>query len=151
MSFRVAMILAALVFCAPVALSQQDDALDESLAFVGMRRADLGWEPKGWWPRFPVAPYKLRAFDALFAAPLDSVTFTRSLPTTAWEMLDPDALNQQKERGASTLFQAVQRLGVDPKFGGFRGYSANLIAPDTALDEAIFALTQRADRPVRIF
>ena len=126
------------------------DALDETLALVGLQRQDLGWEPKGWWPRFPVAPYKLRAFDALFAEPLDSVTFARSLGATAWEELDPAELDARPERGVGNLFQAVQSLGIDPKFGGFRGYSANLIAPETPLDQAILELTRMERRPVRI-
>jgi hypothetical protein len=127
-----------------------DDALDEALALVGMRRADLGWEPKGWWPRFPVAPYKLRAFDALFAAPLDSITFTRALAATAWEKLDPAGLDARDDRESGNLFQAVQRLGIDPKFGGFRGYTANVIAPATDLDAAILEFTKMSHRPVRI-
>ena len=44
------------------------DALDQALDLAGLSRGDLGWTPKGWWPRFPAdIPYKLRAFDALFA------------------------------------------------------------------------------------
>jgi len=150
MTAKMAAIVIVLALCAPLVSSQQDDALDEALALVGMQRGDLGWEPKGWWPRFPVAPYKLRAFDALFAEPLDSVAFTRALAATAWEKLDPDELDARRERGVGNLFQAVQRLGIDPKFGGFRGYSANLIAPETPLDEAILELTRLAGRPVRI-
>jgi len=139
-----------MIFCAFPSWAQEADALDEALDLVGMTRADLGWEPKAWWPRFPVAPYKLRAFDALFAEPLDSVTFTRTLGTAAWEMLDPEALDQRGTRGAGSLFQAVQRLGIDPKFGGFRGYATNLTAPETPLDQAILEVTSQAGRPVRI-
>ena len=147
MKTKAAAIVVALALCGSFASAQEVDALDEALGLVGMERADLGWEPKGWWPRFPVAPYELRAFDALFAEPLDSVTFTRALASTAWEELDPEQLDARPERGVGNLFQAVQRLGIDPKFGGFRGYSANLIAPETPLDEAILELTRlRAGR-----
>ena len=134
----------------PLAAAEQGDALDDALALVGMRRADLGWTPKGWWPRFPDVPYKLRAFDALFAEPLDSITFTRSLAKTAWEGLDPEQLDQRQGRNGTNLFQAVQRLGIDPKFGGFRGYTANVLAPEKPLDEAILQLMRAADRPTRI-
>ncbi|MFQ5806514.1 MAG: hypothetical protein ACE5I3_08695 [Phycisphaerae bacterium] len=136
----------------PLGLAQQGDALDEALALVGMRRADLGWKPKSWWPRFPDVPYKLRAFDALFAEPLDAITFTRSLAKTAWEKLDPTELDQDQGRTSphTNLFAAVQRLGIDPKFGGFRGYTANVLAPQTPLDEAILKLTEAAHRPTRI-
>jgi len=123
------------------------DALDEALALVGMRRADLGWEPKGWWPRFPRVPYKLAAFDAIFAAPLDGATYARALAETASRHLDPAELGKKEDRGAGQLFQAAQRLGVDPRFGGFRGYSANLTAEPTPLDRAILELTRQAGRP----
>ncbi len=150
MTKKMLVIAAVIICCAPLAADRQPDALDEALALAGMRRADLGWEPKGWWPRWPDAPYKLRAFDSLFAAPLESVTLTRALAATAWEELDPAKLDQQGERGDGNLFHAVQRLGIDPRFGGFRGYSANLLAPLTDLDEAILKVTELYGRPVDI-
>jgi hypothetical protein len=150
MKAKVVMVLLVMICCTQLASSRQGDALDDALSLAGMRRADLGWEPKGWWPRFPVAPYKLRAFDALFAEPLDSVVFTRSLAATAWEKLDPAGLTEKDQRGSGALFQAVQRLGIDPKFGGFRGYTANVIAPATDLDDAILQVTRAWNRPVHI-
>jgi hypothetical protein len=125
------------------------DALDETLALVGMRRDDLGWRVKGWWPRWPDVPYKLRAFDALFAEPLDTIAYSRALGETAWTFLDPAKLDTKEGRNDGQLMQAVQRLGVDPKFGGFRGYSANLVAPPTPLDEAILKLIETAGRATR--
>jgi len=125
----------------------EGDALDEALALVGMQRADLGWEPKGWWPRYPEVTYKLRSFDRLFAAPLENITYARALAATAALHLDPENLDQKENRGGGQLFQAVQRLGIDPRYGGFRGYSTNLTAPLTPLDEAILQLTRQAGRP----
>jgi hypothetical protein len=125
------------------------DALDEALALVGMQRQDLGWEPKGWWPRFPDVPYKLRSFDRLFAAPLENVTYCRALAATAWQHLDPENLDRKESRGGDQLFQAVQRLGIDPRFGGFRGYSTNLTAELTPLDRAVLELIRAAGRPTQ--
>ena len=133
------------------AVQKESDSLDEALLLVNMRRADLGWKPKGWWPRFPDVPYKLRAFDALFARPFEAITFTRALGKTAWEMLDPDELDKAQGYGSRNLFRAVQRLGIDPKFGGFRGYTANLNAPAMPLDQAILKLTESARRPTQAF
>ena len=130
-----------------VSSGQQPDALDEALDLVGMKRADLGWQPKGWWARFPAhIPYKLRSFDSLFAEPLDTVPFTRALARAAQEHLDPATLNDKLARGGH-LYNAVHSLGVDPKFGGIRGYAANLTAEPTPLDQAILTLMRAADRP----
>ena len=147
-----ATLLATVLLCAlasPLAFGQDGDALDETLALVGMRRADLGWTPKGWWPRFPDVPYKLRAFDALFAEPLDSITYTRALAQTAWEGLDPAQLDAKPQRGSRSLYRTVQQLGIDPKFGGFRGYTANVLAPELPLNEAIIELYRAAHRTTR--
>ncbi|MFH1680062.1 MAG: hypothetical protein ABIH26_05385 [Candidatus Eisenbacteria bacterium] len=134
----------------PLFASRAPDALDETLALVGLRRADLGWEPKGWWPRYPDVPYKLRAFDSLFREPLDAVAFTRSLAEAAREKLDPERLDEKEGDRDGPLFQAVQRIGIDPKFGGFRGYSANLLAGEVPLDEAVLDLVRAAGRPGRV-
>jgi len=144
------LVIVALLSCGP-SPTMAGDALDETLSLVGMRRADLGWTPKGWWPRYPDVPYKLRAFDSLFAAPLDTITYTRVLGATAWDKLDPEKLDTIDSRQAGNLFQAVQGLGIDPKFGGFRGYTTNLHAPPTPLDEAILKLTELAGRPTRAY
>jgi hypothetical protein len=126
--------------------------LDETLALAGMNRADLGWTPKGWWPRFPAdIPYKLRAFDSLLDDPLDSIAYARSLAHAVKEHLDPAVINERKDRGTTPLYLAVHRLGINPKFGGLRGYSANLTAKETPLDEAIIALHEAAGRTTRPF
>jgi len=150
MTRRFPVLLPFILLASGATLTPGQDALDETLALVGMQRTDLGWEPKAWWPRYPDVPYKLRAFDALFAEPLDCVAYTRTLGDTAWTDLDPAALDKTDGRGGSThLFFAVQRLGVDPKFGGFRGYTANCLAPETPLDQAILQLYAAAHRTTK--
>ncbi len=147
---RLTILVAILTVTMCTAGARAGDALDDALALAGLERQDLGWTPKGWWPRFPDVPYKLRAFDPLFAAPLETVTYTRMLGQTAWDKLDPEKLDAEQGRDSRNLFQAVQRLGVDPKFGGFRGYTTNLLAELTPLDEAILQVTAQAGRPTRI-
>ncbi len=149
MKFKLLLIVAVVNFSGCAVRAQSGDALDETLALVGMRRTDLGWTPKAWWPRYPVVPYKLRAFDALFAEPLDTITYTRSMAQTAWDGLDPEQLDADPQRGSRSLFRTVQRLGIDPKFGGFRGYTANVLAPEMPLDEAIIELYRAAHRTSR--
>ena len=123
------------------------DALDEALALAGLQRQDLGWAPKGWWPRFPAdIPYKLRAFDSLFNEPLDNIAYARSLAHAAKTHLDPATLDEDAGRNCTNLYLAANRLGINPKFGGLRGYTTNLTAKDTPLDEAILAIYEAAGR-----
>ncbi len=150
MSWKRTIVVMCLGCCVSSAAGGEGDALDEALAEVGMRRADLGWRPKGWWPQYPAnIPYKLRCFDALLSAPLDAVTFARSLARSAKDHLDPAVLDTKPERFGGHLYKAVHALAVNPKFGGLRGYTANLTAEDTPLDEAILALHRAAGRPTK--
>ena len=133
-------------------IAQEPDALDEALALVNMKRQDLGWQPKGWWPQYPAdIPYKLRAFDSLFERPLETVTFTRLLGHVARSHLNPETLDKEMRRGSTHLFEAVHNLGINPKCGSLRGYATNLTAEPTKLDEAILVLHRAAGRPTRPF
>ena len=145
-----AILLAVLLI--PNVTAANGDALDDTLELVGLKRADLGWTPKAWWPRFPDVPYKLRAFDALVAEPLDSITYTRALAQAAYAQLDPEQLDTPHGRTGpvTNLFRATQSLGIDPKFGGFRGYTANVLADPTPLDEALLMLLRQTNHPSRI-
>ncbi len=130
----------------PVA-AEETDALDQALALAGLQRADLGWRPKGYWARFPAQiPYKLRFFDDLFAEPLATIPFTRTMGRSARVLLDPTHLDERNAQSAGKLFRAVHALGVDAKYGGNRSYAPNLTAELTPLEEAILRMYDRAGR-----
>ena len=123
------------------------DALDEALALVDLTRSDLGWRPKAWWPKFPAdIPYKLRSFDALFAEPLDTIVYARTLAHAAKEHLAAETISDKLDRDTTHLFNAVHQLGIDPKYGGLRGYTANLTAAPTPLADALLAVYAREHR-----
>ena len=128
------------------------DALDEALALVGVEREDLGWRPKGWWPKFPAdIPYKLRAFDDLFGQPLDTIPYTRILGHAARVHLDPATIDEDTGRGTTHLYNAVHILGVNPKFGAMRGYTTNPTREEVPLDLAIVNLYRAAGRTTEPF
>jgi hypothetical protein len=141
-------VLIGIVVATPLAAQ---DALDETLGLVGMHRADLGWQPPGWWLGYPAdIPYKLRHFDDLLAQPLATVSYTRSLAAAVRTLLVPEKLNAAPERPhASALFRLVHAIGVGPRFGGLRGYSANTNAPDTPLLDAILAVHRAAGQSIK--
>jgi hypothetical protein len=145
------LVLSTLVWI-PTVSAQDTDALDEALGLVGLRRTDLGWRPKGWWTKFPGdIPYKLRAFDSLFAAPLDTITFMRQLGNAARTHLDPAVQDKYLGRGDTNLYSAVHILGVNLKYGAMRGYATNLPKEETPLDQAIVNLYRAAGRTTKPF
>jgi len=130
----------------------EPDALDDALALVGFSREDLGWRPKGWWPKFPAdIPYKLRVFDDLFAEPLDAIPYTRLLGHAARVHLDPATLDEDTGRGTTNLYNATHLLGINAKFGGLRGYTTNPARAEVPLDVAIVNLYRAAGRTTEPF
>lgn len=142
---------AVVAWCAVAAAADPaPDALDDALSLEGLTRADLGWEPRGYWSRYPAdIPHKLRHYDALMAQPLATVTFARTAAAVARVHLAPEALAGAPEGQPGNLYQAVQQLGVDRRFGGFRAYSANLDTAQVDLADALLALYERAGRKTR--
>lgn len=130
--------------------SQETDRLAQILKEVGFTRDDLGYEPKGYWNRFPLdVPHKLTSFDALFAEPLKLYDYARVMANTVEFYFAPGVADTTNDG----LYKLVYNLGVDKKLGGFRSYSANLSpAPqgDQPMVEAIEEIFRYANQPVRM-
>ena len=125
------------------------DALDDALARVGLRRNDLGWQPRGYWIRYPAdIAHKLRHFDDCMAEPLAVATVARTLGGSARTLLAADALAKPGEKSDGSLQRAVHALGIDRRIGSFRAYSANLTAAPGDLVDALLDVHRTADRPV---
>jgi hypothetical protein len=129
------------------AAPEEADALDEALAGVGLHRADLGWEAEGWWSGYPVPTHALRHVEGLFRSPLATVPYLRGFGAIVEDALDPERSGERGSRGAGWLLRAVHGLGINPRYGGFRAYSANLLAGPTPLDQAVLAAYRHAARP----
>ena len=124
-----------------------ENMLDKILTEVGFSTADLGYQPKGYWNRFPLdVPYRLTSFDALFAEPLKLYDYSAVMANTVELYLDPIYADSNSDG----LYKLVYNLGVDKKLGGFRSYSANLLeAPISAtpLLDAVTKLYAMAGEP----
>jgi len=108
------------------------DLLDDALASVGKSKADLGYQPKGYWNRYPYQiPYKLPAFDDLFAEPLKIYDYSYSMKAAVMHYLVDSTF---MDLSNSALYQLSYHLAWERKVGGFRNYSANLI--DSINDDA---------------
>lgn len=121
------------------------DLLDSALSIVGKDRGDLGYQPKGYWNRYPFEiPYKLPAFDDLFAEPLRVYDYSQSMKSSFMYCMDDTVFFNTSN---SALYQLSYQLGWERKIGGFRSYSANLIdsvGGDSPLFDAIEKLYQAA-------
>jgi len=140
-------ILAAALLLATLASA---DPLDDALARAGTSREGLGFRPRSWWVRYPRAvPHRLAHFDGLFAEPLATIPFTRTMASAARTYFTPEKIEAKAERGSHSLYRFVQSIGVEHRFGGFRPYAANLTAVKTPLDAAILSLYRDARRPTK--
>lgn len=121
------------------------DLLDSALTLVGKSRGDLGYQPKGYWNRYPFEiPYKLPAFDDLFAEPLRVYDYSQSMKTAFMSYMEDSSFNSTTN---SVLYQLAYQIGWERKIGGFRNYSANLIdsvSGDSPLVDAIEKLYEVA-------
>jgi hypothetical protein len=128
------------------------DALDEALALAGLSRADLGWEARGWWQRYPQdVEWKLRHFDDLCAEPLAVAPFVRAMGATVRLTLAPEQVSgAEGPEAAGALYRAVHALGVNKRHGATRAYSANLSAELTPLPEALLEAWRAEGRPTRL-
>ncbi len=115
------------------------DTLDSLLSVVGADRSELGYRPKGYWLRYPnpkLIPYKLPAFDDLFAEPLMVYEYARTMGNVAADYLS-DSLFDTTD---FALHRLVYFLGVDRKITGFRNYSTNLAPRLSGEDPLVDAL-----------
>ena len=109
-------VLLAVMCSSLLAESPVPDALDEALAAADLTRADLGWEARGWWQRYPQdIPYKLRHFDDLCAEPLAVIPFVRVMGATLMKDLAAEEVAGAKgQRGAGALYRAVHQVRSCP-------------------------------------
>ncbi len=96
------------------------DVWQEALGLTGRVESDLGYEPKGWWPRYPRPgepglPYVLPAFEDLLAEPVRVHDHVRYLGNAAHRSL----VDERDDHG---LARALYHLGVDRLTSGFRAY-----------------------------
>lgn len=114
-------LLVCLLLLAPVALAgDTPDIWTEALSLAGRTEADLGFEPKGWWARYPRPDepgldYVLPAFNDLLAEPVRVRDHGLFLGASAQRWL----VDEREDHGLARL---LYHLGVDRLTSGFRAY-----------------------------
>ncbi len=115
----------------PPAEEQGPDAFLEMLSDLGLTEDDLGFEPKGYWTRYPDPqdiPFKMLAFDDLFAEPQYIYDFVRLMALSVDDYLHPDYLDGSDRGGSKGLLKTTYYCGVRQVTAQFRDYSASLWA-----------------------
>ncbi|PKK83100.1 MAG: hypothetical protein CVT49_10325 [candidate division Zixibacteria bacterium HGW-Zixibacteria-1] len=134
------LIISIVIFCQFTLAGDRADILQLVLDSAGFSRADLGYQPKGYWSRFPLdIPYRLTSFDDLFAEPLKLYDYSKTMAAAVEKYMDSTFL----DTSSLALYYLTYSLGVDRKLGGFRNYSPNLMKiTDSAhpISEAIDSL-----------
>ncbi len=119
--------LSSLPLIAGDAVTPSDNMVTTALDLVGFDRDDLGYQPKGYWRRFPLdAPYKLAFFDDLFAEPLRMYDYTRQMGNACEMFCDPKFLAEDDK----AIYYLAYNLCVEPKIQSFRNYDSNLYPYD---------------------
>nr|MBN2278530.1 hypothetical protein [candidate division Zixibacteria bacterium] len=137
-------ILIAVSLPVPVLSGDGVDILQLVLDSAGFSHSDLGYQPKGYWSRFPLdIPYRLTSFDDLFREPLKLYDYSKTMAGSVAKYHDSSFLDSS----SLGLYYLTYSLGVDRKLGGFRNYSPNLISVTDStypLAEAIDSLFKAA-------
>ena len=108
------------------------DALVPALQAMGIDLDDLGYRPKGYWPRYPhpaTTPYVLPFFEDLLAEPLQTYEFTRTLGNVVEDWLTVERLTKppaHRGRPFETLFQLGVALGTERRLGGSRRFFSHV-------------------------
>jgi hypothetical protein len=132
-----------LLIVSVVCMAQENkaDRLGEALDSVGFSRADLGFQPKGYWNRFPQPdgiPYVMPFFKDLFAEPLHTIDYTQGIGNAIRQYLDPAFYDTTE----ISLHRLTYVLGVDRMMTGFRNYSVNLTPRIDSLHPMMNAIEQ---------
>lgn len=129
--------------------AQTRDLLTQALDSARLTRADLGFQPRGYWNRYPFdIPYRVKSFDDLFAEPLRLYDFAVSFGETTRRYCSPGRQDSLDDN----LYQLAYCLGVERKTCGLRAFGANLVeapAGDKPFLAAVENLYTTAGEPVQ--
>lgn len=150
-SIFTALIFSTAVYECPAQDESHSDAWLKMLNSLGLSESDMGFKPKGYWTRYPDPrdiPYKMLAFDDLFAQPQYIYDFVRVMALSVEDYLHPDYLANNN----NGLLKVAYYCGIRNATAQFRDYSASLW---TELDEnepllmAVKAIYKQTDRVYR--
>ncbi len=121
------LLLASILYAQEEPVAEPVDAFEMILDELKIDYNDLGFEPRGYWTRYPDpadAPYKLLAFDDLMAEPHRIYDFVNVMAHACDDYLDP----RYREGQSNSLLRTAFYCGIRNQTGQMRDYSASLWA-----------------------
>ncbi|TKJ42274.1 hypothetical protein CEE37_00930 [candidate division LCP-89 bacterium B3_LCP] len=115
----------------PETEQNSQDAWQLMLSQLNLNESNLGFKPKGYWTRYPDPkdiPFKLLAFDDLFAEPQRIYDFVKIMALSVEDYLHPDYLSGSDRGHSKGLLKVAYYCGVRNATAQFRDYSASLWA-----------------------
>ncbi len=155
MKYAFFLLVAALLLPPPVSAQKAQDAFGMMLDELGLDESNLGFQPKGYWTRYPDPrdiPFKALAFDDLFAEPQRIHDFVRVMALAVEDYLHPDYLAGSDRGNSKGLLKVVYYCGVRNATAQLRDYSASLWAEldeEKPLLAAIRSIYERTGRVYR--
>jgi hypothetical protein len=138
-----------------VAQPAERDAFLTMLDRLNLTQSDLGFQPKGYWTRYPDPqdiPFKMLAFDDLLAQPQRLYDFVRVMALSVEDYLHPDYLKGEDRGNSKGLLKTVYYCGIRNQTAQLRDYSASLWAEldeKEPLLQAIRAVYEQTGRVYR--
>jgi len=130
------------------------NVLLETLDQLGITESNLGYRPKGYWTRYPDPndiPFKLLAFDDLFAEPQHIYDFVSIMALSVENYLHPDYLKSNDRGSSKGLMKTVYYVGMRNATGQMRDYSASLWAEPNKEEPLLWSIHSIYDRTGRVF
>lgn len=130
------------------------DAWGITLDRMGIDSSHLGFQPKGYWTRYPDPqdiPFKLLAFDDLFAEPQHIYDFVRVMALAVEDYLHPDYLASSDRGSSKGLLKTVYYCGIRNATAQFRDYSASLWAELDEEEPLLKAIKAIYDQTGRVY
>ncbi|MDP8206410.1 MAG: hypothetical protein P9L92_07100 [Candidatus Electryonea clarkiae] len=132
----------------------EHDAFIDMMNQVGIDESNLGYRPKGYWTRYPDPadiPYKMLAFDDLFAEPQYIYDFVRAMALSVEDYLHPEYLAGNDRGNSKGLLRVVYNCGVRHQAAEFRDYSASLWAEVDESEPLLSAIRSIYEQTWRVY
>lgn len=131
-----------------------EDAWEAMMRGLGITESNLGFRPKGYWTRYPDPndiPFKMLAFDDLFAEPQRIYDFVRVMALSVEDYLHPDYLASEDRGSSKGLLKVAYYCGIRNATAQFRDYSASLWAELDEKEPLLMAIKAIYDQTGRVY